>query len=165
MDWQIKTIARKSSLSEQVFNSGDEVISLIYVSNDDGELARDDLLAAEADGFEVQGDLLGRWARILKDPEASTVSASEQMASAEGFFLSLYQNNTEAAEAESNALKHLLALMLERKRVLRAVGPRMKQGEQRYLHTKQKQEYLVPVVEISSDLMLRIQDTLGELIL
>jgi hypothetical protein len=54
--------------------------------------------------------------------------------------------------------------MLERKRVLRAVGKRHKAGTQSYIHVKTKQMVDVPIVEISADLMLRIQDTLGDII-
>ena len=62
-------------------------------------------------------------------------------------------------------LKHLLSLMLERKRVLRAVGERQNKGEQRYLHVKTKRELTVPIVDISTELMLKIEDTIGDIIL
>ena len=165
MEWQIKTIARKSSLSGESFKPGDEVVCLIFKDAAAGELGRADLFAAEVDPFELPGDLLGRWSRIIKDPDEAKVSAGEVMASAEDFFLSLYQSEPEAAQAETDALKHLLALMLERKRVLRPIGPRATEGLQRYLHVKQKKELEVPVVEISPDLVLKIQDTLGDIIL
>ena len=79
--------------------------------------------------------------------------------------MSLYENDKPAAQEESDALKHLLALMLERKRVLRALGKRQTGGLQLYRHVKTKQELEVPVVEISTNLMLKIQDTLGDIIL
>ena len=66
---------------------------------------------------------------------------------------------------ETNALKSLLALMLERKRVLRARGKRQREGTQSYFHVKTKKVLDVPVVDISSDLMTRIQETVGDIIL
>ena len=165
MEWQIKTIARKSSISEQAFEPGDEVVCLIFKDDQAGELGRADLYASEVDQFQLPGQLLGRWSRIIKDPDDERAHAGDIMASAEDFFLSLYENQQTDAEDEANALKHLLALMLERKRILRAVGARATTGMQRYLHVKQKKELDVPVVDISPDLIIKIQDTLGDIIL
>ena len=55
--------------------------------------------------------------------------------------------------------------MLERKRVLRAVGERQNKDEQRYLHVKTKRDLTVPIVDISTELMLKIEDTIGDIIL
>lgn len=165
MDWQIKTIARKSSLSEDGFEPGDEVVCLIFMDDAAGELGRADLFEREVDAFELPGELLGRWTRIIKEPDEEKMNAGDVMASAEDFFMSLFDNAQASAIDEANILKHLLALMLERKRILRAVGPRATEGVQRYLHVKQKKEFEVPVVEISPELILKIQDTLGDIIL
>ena len=128
-------------------------------------MGRADVLPAEADAFKLPGQILGRWTRVVKNPDDEGANVRETVASAEDFFLSLYENDKVGAEAETNALKHLLALMLERKRVVRALGKRQTKGTQLYRHVKTKQELEVPVVDISTDLMLKIQDTLGDIIL
>jgi hypothetical protein len=61
-------------------------------------------------------------------------------------------------------LKHLLALLLERKRILRAVGKRCRSGTQRYLHIASRAEYEVPVIEIDLALLTQIQSRLDALI-
>jgi hypothetical protein len=169
MDWQIKTLARKSSLSGEVFNPGDRIISLVYKDDVVGELGRADLRPGEIDNFELPGEVLGRWNRVVKDPNDESAHARDTMASAEDFFFSLYENDNDDGSAESlpesAMLKHLLALMLERKRVLRPIGERQTQGMQDYLHVKTKREISVPVVDISTELMLKIQDTIGDIIL
>lgn len=165
MEWQIKTIARKSTLSGTPFKPGDRIVCLIFKQADEGELGRADLLEAELEEFILPGEVLGRWLREVKDPEDLSQNARETMASAEDFFFSLFENEQPQASEESDMLKHLLALMLERKRVLRAQPPRRSAGEQAYLHVKTKQLLQVPVVEISTELMLKIQDTIGDLIL
>lgn len=165
MEWQIKTIARKSSLSGEVFNPGDRVVCLIYKDDAAGELGRADLRPGEVDLFELPGGVLGRWSRQVKDPDDESAHARDTMASAEDFFFSLYENETAGAREESDMLKHLLALMLERKRVLRPIGDRRTSGEQRYLHVKTKRELQVPITDISTGLMLKIEDTLGDIIL
>lgn len=165
MEWHIKTIARKSTLSGEAFEPGDHVVCLIYKDEAAAELGRADLRPEEIEFFELPGEVLGRWSRVVKDPDDESASARETMASAEDFFFSLYENDQPDAREESDMLKHLLSLMLERKRVLRALGARKTEGEQTYLHVKTKQELSVPIVEISTELMLKIEDTIGDIIL
>ncbi|MGJ8639329.1 MAG: hypothetical protein ACSHYA_08035 [Opitutaceae bacterium] len=165
MDWQIKTIARKSSLSETPFEPGERVTCLIYKLSGEDELGRADLLDTELDDFEIPGEVLGRWTRVVKDPDDESANTRETMASAEDFFFSLFEVEQPEAKEESDMLKHLLSLMLERKRVLRAIGPRQSEGQQTYRHVKTKQELMVPVVDISTELMLSIQDTIGDIML
>lgn len=167
MDWQIKTIARKSALTEEPFNPGDQVTCLIFKDDQENELGRVDVLLSEADDFDLPGPLLGRWTRVIKDPDDESENRRMVMASAEDFFMSLFSGDSvaETAEEELHALQHLLSLMLERKRVLRALGKRQVTGTQRYLHVKSKQELVVPIVEISTELMLKIENTLGDIIL
>ena len=167
MDWQIKTIARKSALTEEPFEPGDQVVCLIFKDTEAEELGRADVLEDEVDQFELPGPLLGRWSRVIKDPDDEGENRRMVMASAEDFFLSLFNEETQVASAEDelHALQHLLALMLERKRVVRALGARCVAGVQPYVHVKSKQELAVPVVEISKELMLKIENTLGHIIL
>lgn len=169
MEWQIKTIARKSTLSGQAFSPGDSVVSLVYKDADAGELGRADLLPDELERFGLPGPVLGRWTRVVKDPDDEAVSARETMASAEDFFFSLYEgeNQGDASEAQETAamLKHLLSLMLERKRVLRPVGPRQTEGSQTYLHVKTKRTLEAPIAEISTELMVKIEATIGDIML
>lgn len=165
MEWQIKTIARKSTLSGEAFNPGDRVLCFIYKDPEPGEIGRADLLPEEIETFEIPGEVLGRWSRVVKDPDDESVSARETMASAEDFFFSLYEHDRPDAREESDMLKHLLSLMLERKRVLRPVGERRTEGSQTYLHVKTKREINVPIVDISTELMLKIEDTIGDIIL
>lgn len=143
------------------------MVCLIFKIPKEDELGRVDLLESEVRAFEMPGDILGRWARIVKDPDDEVANKSEIMSSAEDFFFSLFEVGVEPGDAQetSDMLKHLLSLMLERKRVLRAVGPRKTEGQQTYRHVKTKQELLVPVVDISAELMLKIQDTIGDIML
>lgn len=165
MDWQIKTLSKKSTLSGERFQPGDSAVSLVYIDEEAGELGRADLHQHELAGFKPTGEVLGRWAWVMKDPEVLENNPRDTVASAEDFFFSLFQNESGAEREESDVLKHLLALMLERKRILRAAGPRQTSGTQTYVHVKTKQELNVPIAEISRELMLRIEDTLGDIIL
>ena len=165
MDWQIKTLSRKSTLSGESFEPGDRAVSLVYVDDEAGELGRADLHEDELAQLQLPGQVLGRWSWVMKDPEEGATHAAETVASAEGFFLSLFQNEARDERERTDALKHLLALMLERKRVLRAVGPRRTRGAQTYRHVKTKEAFEVPIADISRELMFKIEDTLGDIIL
>ncbi len=166
MNWQIKTIADRSSLSEIAFNSGDKVVCLIFKDKVSGDFGRVDLFDHEVEGFDFPGEILGCWSRLIKDLAEEKINAGDRLAFAEDFFMSLYQDERNSNQKETNALKHLLALMLERKRVLRSIrSSRMTEKTQHYLHVKQKKAFEVPVVEISSDLFLKIQGILGDIIL
>ncbi len=165
MEWQIKTISRKSTYSGEQFEPGDIAISLVYLDEAEGGISRADLLESELDDFALGGKLLGRWRRVIKDPDDESANAGDTLASAEDFFFSLFENDSAAPVEESEMLKHLLALMLERKRVLRAIGPRQLEGWQTYRHVKSKQELRVPVRQMSRDLMCRIEYTLGDIVI
>ena len=165
IDWQIKTLSRKSTVSGLGFEPGDRALSLIYVDNEAGELGRADLHERELADLQLPGEVLGRWTWVMKDADSAAAAAGNTIASAEDFFLSLFENEVAGEQDRRDALKHVLALMLERKRILRAVGPRQSSGEQAYLHVKTKQEFKVPITPISRELMFKIQDTLGDIIL
>lgn len=165
MEWQIKTLSRKSTLSGRSFEPGDRAVSLVYVDDGAGELGRADLHEGELSQLQLPGQVLGRWSWVMKDPEEGAANARDTVASAEDFFFSLFENETDLERDRSDALKHLLALMLERKRILRAVGPRHTSGTQTYRHVKTRQELNVPLAEISRELMFKIEDTLGDIIL
>ena len=165
MEWQFKTIARNSTLSGEAFNPGDRVVCLIFKCEEAGELGRADLRPSEVEAFGPQDEVLGRWTRVVKNPDDDNISVSETIASAEDFFFSLFENESSDSKEESDMLKHLLSLMLERKRILRAIGDRKSIGKQSYWHVKTKQMIQVPIVEISTKLMLKIEDTIGDIML
>lgn len=169
MDWQIKTMAGKSSATSAEFKPGDTVFSLIYKDSGDDLLSRVDLLEGEVGEFELPGVPLGRWKRIIKEDGSQEMNPQEQMLAAEDFFLSLFEETkageAKAGEEELEALKHLLALLLERKRILRAVGPRATAGVQLYRHPKLEREFEIEVITVYPELMQRIMDTMGDVFL
>ena len=167
MNWNIQGIAHKSALSASAFADGDQVLCLIYRDFESSGIGRADIHPEEVDHFELPGELLGRWRRVVKHSGDAQPTVREKVASAEDLFLSLYESSdgTDDNSKEANALKYLLALMLERKRVVRAWGERQQTGIQPYLHIKTKQMFNVPIVDISADLMIRIQESIWDIIL
>ena len=165
MDWQIKTIADKSAASEREFEPGDVVVCLLFKDAESKEIARADILESEASGYEPGGELLGRWQRVVKAPDEEGATVEERMASAEDLFCSLYENPGADDDGDAAALKHLLALFLERKRILKVKGRRNREGVQVYYHPKREADFEVPIVEITPEFMTRIEHNLSDLVL
>lgn len=162
-------MAGKSSVTSAEFKPGDAVVSLVYKDAGDNNLARVDLLEEEISEFELPGVRLGRWKRVIKENGLEELNPQEQILAAEDFFLSLFEESKEgeekAGEEALQALKHLLALLLERKRVLRAVTPRVKEGVQLYRHPKLEREFEIEVITVYPKLMQEIMETMGDVFL
>ncbi len=171
MELEIQPLARKSYVSGREFAPGLRIESFLFRA-EDGGLVRADILAEEAGDFEIPGNLICRWGQTVKDrsdPEANARKSAMQ--SAEAVFLALFDEEDEAAAEGSAAgapsagtgeeralLRHLLALMLERRRVLR------RSGRGRYWHPKEKRSFEVPDVEIVPERLLALQDQLSHII-
>ena len=165
MEWRIKTIAQKSILSGECFIPGDRIVCFIYKDIQEGELARVDLRPEEIEKFKIPGEVLGRWTRIIPNPEDEITNSHEIITSVEDLFFSLFEEEKKEAREETDMLKHLLSLILERKRVLRAIGDRKRSGEQCYRHIKTKDEIFVPISNITTEIMIKIEKTIGDIIL
>ncbi len=169
MELEIQPLARKSYVSDRRFEPGQRIESFLF-RGENGELVRADVLAEEAGDFEVRGNLICRWGQTVKDrsdPEADARKSAMQ--SAEAVFLALFDEPDEASggppeegtaesENERALLRHLLALMLERRRILRRTG------RGRYWHPKEKRAFTVPDVEIVPERLLALQDQLAHII-
>ncbi len=148
MEWHIAPIARKSYLTQAEFLKDDRVgSSLVKVG--EGELLRVDALVPEFGELELPGEEVCRWTQIFKPkPSDGREEAEALKLTADNLFLSLFEGEEEGTLSQENAeLKHLLGLMLERRRVLRATG--RNRSCIRYLHRPSKKTYLVPAVELS----------------
>ena len=148
MEWHITPIARKSYLTQVEFAKDDKVGSALVRMGVD-ELARVDALVSEFDQLELPGEEICRWTQIFKPkPSDGREEAEALKLTADNLFLNLFEGEEEGALSQENAeLKHLLGLMLERRRVLRVTG--RNRSCIRYLHRPSKKTYLVPALELS----------------
>ena len=85
------------------------------------------------------------------------------LSSSEDFFVSLFDGSGVRAD-ESDVIKQMLALLLERKRILRPVG-RPSGGIQKYVQTSTKREFDVPQRNLDAELIVKIQTQLGNIII
>jgi len=172
MEWQISPLAKASSWNDKPFQDGDEITTLLLVTQEEGirryDIHRSDMEMARA---ALKGKELGRWNRVFKSAEDLRQARQQRIQSAEDLFFSLFE--LEKANSADNEmvpevrakLKHILALHLERRRILRPLGPRKKEGEQIYCHAKTGREIPVPVVPVDDRLVRHLTSTLSDLIL
>lgn len=110
--------------------------------------------------------ILGKWERVVSEhPEADERAARRMsLESSEDFFVSLFDADTQIETEEADVVKQMLALLLERKRILRSVG-RPAGGFQKYVQPSTKREFLVPQKNLDEDLVFKIQNQLGSIII
>ncbi|MBR4597166.1 MAG: hypothetical protein IKO42_02085, partial [Opitutales bacterium] len=131
-------------------------VCVVFV-NEAGELDRRDFLKSELEEHPFEGKYVGKWERVVSEnPEEDERQARRMaIAGSEDFFISLYDGDAVEVE-QKDVLKQMLALLLERKRVLRAKG-RPQNGVQLYAHPRTKREFLVPQKELNEELINNIQ--------
>jgi len=165
LEWQIKPLAKKSALSDREFKPGDVAVCAVFF-DEFGALDRLDSHKDEFDDSKIRGKVIGKWERVVSaDPEGDERAARRMsLAGSEDFFLSLFDENSAVVSDEVDVIKQMLALLLERKRVLKSIG-RPRGGFQKYLHPQTGREFEVPQKSVDEELVLKIQSRLGSIII
>ncbi len=158
-------MAKKSGLSDREIKPGDTVVCAVFVD----ELGNLDRLDAHKDDFDdskLRGKVIGRWERVVSEnPEADERAARKMaLASSEDFFVSLFDEGSAVETDEVDVVKQMLALLLERKRILRPQG-RASKGVQKYVQVSTKREFSVPQKNLNEELIVKIQNQLGSIII
>ena len=146
----------------QPFAEDDRVVSYL-VQGPALEIRRYDLLAASAAAFEPAGVLACRWVHVFKAKTGGDNAERQLKLTAENLFLTLADPLTEQTE-ENLRLVRFLALMLERKRLLRPKGTSPDGAKQIYEHTRTKQLFEVPAGDFDPAFFLAVQAQLGLLV-
>lgn len=133
---------------------------------EDGDIRRDDVLEANAGDYSVAGSIICQWVHTFKNRSEEDVSSKNLLASAETLFLALNgleesDDSTQISSSrdEAKVFNYFLALMLERKRVLRSLPGRP--GV--YWHVKLKQEIRVDSVDLFNPQSLSVVQQLEQL--
>ena len=183
MDWQIKPFSRKCFFSGNAFAPGDRYISLLFLHRETREIERVDLAEEAEEEFAPGGELICRWSRVYEPPPADD-SGEAVRKTAEGLFLALAGEWTSPAEVSPvsgddepreptladlepearMALRHILGLLLERRRILKTLGYTPDGKGQILEHRKLGEVYVVPMDEPDPALLVRIQPFLSGLV-
>lgn len=163
MELNLQPLATICCVTGESFNEGDRVASLLVRPVDSSEIVRFDMAEARQGDFQTPGPTICRWVHVFKPRSANENPERELKLTAESLFLTLAAPDAEVSE-ENSRLLQVLALMLERKRVLRPKGPTADGQRMIYEHAKSKDLYEVSAVELSPEFFLSIQDQLAALV-
>jgi hypothetical protein len=147
------------------FAAGDRVVScLVRDLAAGGALARFDVAEAARPSYTPPGASVCQWLQVYKPRAANDADAARLLRlNAENLFLTI--NDPATGPAPENArLVQFLALVLERKKILRPKGRTADGLRQLFEHAKSKQLYEVPAAELSPEFFLSLQEQLGVLV-
>ena len=169
MELNLHPIATKCFVSGREFAEHDRVVSYL-VREANGEVARRDLLEPEDGRFMPPAFVYCRWVVSFKHRRADDNPALTLKLTAENLFLTLATpadgtgERTSEPSAVNTPLLQFLALMLERKKLIRPHGLTDDGARQVYEHRATHQLYEVPVGDLNVEFFQKIQEHLGVLV-
>lgn len=162
MELNLQPQAAICQVTGQPFAEGDRVASYL-VRGAALEIARYDVLESAAAGFMPDGVVACRWVHAFK-PRLPGENADRRLKlTAENLFLTLADPLTEPTE-ENMRLVRFLALMLERKKLVKPRGRSADGTKDRYEHAKTKQIFELPAGELDPAFFVAVQAQLGLLV-
>ena len=161
MEMHLQPLATTCFVSGQPFGEGDRVASLL-VRTTTLEIVRYDVLETQATGFAPEGFVACRWVQAFK-PRTHENPERALKLSAENLFLTLVDPTNELSP-ESTRLVQFLALMLERKKLLRPRGQNVDGTKNVYEHARTKQMLEVPAGELTAEFFVAVQEQLSVLV-
>ncbi len=162
MELHLQPLAPVCAVSGEPFVEGARVASYL-VRATTMEVVRYDVIEAHAANFAPEGFVACRWVHVFKPRKAGENADRELKLTAETLFMTLADPLTEATP-ESTRLLQFLALMLERKKVLRPKGKSADRERNVYEHAKTKQLFEVPGGELTPEFFVAVQEQLSVLV-
>jgi len=162
MELTLHPSAKTSRASGREFAEGDRVVSHL-VREASGEVARHDVLASEDATYAKPGFVFCSWTVDYKTRRAGENPGLALKLTAENLFVTLGDPAAEPNPANTPLLQ-FLALLLERKRLLRPRGFTADGERQVYEHARTHQLYEIPVGRLDEGLFRKIQGQLDLLV-
>jgi hypothetical protein len=163
MDLNLQPLAQTCFVTGQPFVEGERVLSHLVRNASGTEVMRYDVREVSAGEFVPAGFVACRWVHAFKPRKPGDTTERDLKLTADSLFLTLADPSTELNE-ESTRLVQFLALMLERKRVLRPKGRSADGSRNLYEHAGTKQLYEVPAGELSPEFFMAVQAQLSVLV-
>ncbi|AOS46064.1 hypothetical protein Verru16b_03159 [Lacunisphaera limnophila] len=180
MELNLHPIATKCFVSGRDFAEHDRVVSYLVreaastgSGQASGEVARRDLLESEDGKFMPPAFVYCRWVTADFRPRRDDNTDRNLKFTAENLFLTLAtaagagsENGIEdgTSEAINTPLLQFLALMLERKKILKPRGLSADRSRQLLEHMPSHVMYEVPVGDLNAEFFQKIQEHLGVLV-
>lgn len=162
MEMHLQPLATTCFVSGEAFVEGARVASYL-VQGPTPEVLRYDVLEARATDFAPAGRVICRWVHPFKPRRAGENADRTLKLTAESLFTTLADPTTEPTP-ENTRLVQFLALMLERKKILRPKGLSADRARNLYEHAKTKHIFEVPVGELTAEFFVAVQEQLSVLV-
>lgn len=162
MEMNLQPPGSRCRVSGRDFIEAERVMSFLVRGGKGDEVLRFDVAEVEAREYQPSGTVLCRWTYGFKPRKAGENPEKTLKLTAESLFLTLADPGTEITP-ENARLLQVLALMLERKRVVKPRGTAAGGGTL-YEHGKTKTIYTVPAAELTPEFFLSIQEQLAALV-
>jgi hypothetical protein len=162
MELTLHPLAKTCHACGRAFAEGDRVVSRL-VREPSGEIARHDVLASEDANYTKPAFVFCTWTIAFKAKRAEENAGRTLKLTAENLFVTLADPLAEPDEMNTPMLQ-FLALLLERKKILRPRGLSADKQRQVFEHAKTHQMYEVPVGTLDEAFFVRIQGQLDLLV-
>ena len=163
MEMHLQPLAHTCFVSGAPFVDGVRVASYLVRSGAALEIVRYDLLETQAATFAPEGFVACKWVHPFKARGAGENPDRALKLTAENLFVALADPTTEPTP-ENTRLVQFLALMLERKKILRPKGRSTDGARNRYEHAKSKAIFEVPAGELTPEFFVAVQEQLSVLV-
>ena len=162
MEMNLQPLATTCFVSGDPFSEGERVVSHL-MRTESMEIMRYDVLEVQLSEFQAEGTLVCSWVKPYKAREKNENPERELKLTAENLFVTLADPSNEPSE-ENTRLVQFLALMLERKRLLRPKGLNATRDKTIYEHAKSKERYEVEVGDFDPAFFIAVQEQLSVLV-
>lgn len=162
MEMNLQPRALACAVTGNPFREGDRVASML-VRTDAGEVVRRDCLEEQAGALEPGGFVACRWVQVFRPQPKDENPERALKLTAEGLFLTLADPSTQASP-ETARLVRFLALMLERKRLLRPRGRSADGVRETYEHARTRQLFEIEAIDLTQEFFVAVREQLSVLV-
>ncbi|WP_225919204.1 hypothetical protein [Actomonas aquatica] len=156
-------MATACAVTGEAFIEDERVMSHLVRSAENGEVQRYDVKETVANEFTPEGRVACRWVHPFKPKVAGENPERELKLTAENLFMTMADPGNELG-AEDGRLVQFLALMLERKRVIRPKGRNEDGTKDVYEMRGTKARYEVPIGDLDPAFFIAVQEQLSVLV-
>ena len=162
MDLNLPNLSEQCAASGRAFVEGDSVVSVLG-RDAEGVVVRLDVLESEEANASLPPTIYCRWLQEFKPRPAEGNADRALKLTAENLFITLC-SPPNVPEEGNTPLIQFLALMLERKKLLRARGRTADGDKVIYEHAGTHDKYEVPAGDFTPEFFVRVQEQLGVLV-
>jgi hypothetical protein len=162
MELNLQPLATKCYVSGREFAEGERVVCYL-VREADGLTGRHDVIESEVANMPAPAEIFCRWVINYKPRKAGENADRTLKMTAETLFVTLADPANPPDETNTPLLQ-FLALMLERKRILKPRGKTSDGARNVFEHARTHQMYEIPAGDLNAEFFQKIQGQLDVLV-